>query len=191
MAPTCDVATAAVTSFICANCAHAGQVPDPSGRSRPTVPDFAWPFDVQEVLVPCTGRLQPEHVLKAFERGADLVLTVSCGKDECGYLQGSERWMRRADYLRAILDEIGLGGQRLLHFSLPSTSTETGQPGAARMAADLVPGPTDSRVAAIREAVMQVLDTLTPNPLCAGPIEEVAGQQPYQQFDMDEEANED
>jgi F420-non-reducing hydrogenase iron-sulfur subunit len=123
---------------------------------------------VHEVLVPCTGRLQPEHVLKAFESGADLVLTVSCEQGDCRYLQGSERWSRRADYVRATLDEIGLGGSRLLHFELRGTAG----------------------VAAIRDAVLHTLEGLTPNPLHAElPVE--AAEEAYQQVDTSEEANED
>ncbi len=130
------VGTAAVTAFICANCASPGQTPDPSdGRSYPAVPEFDWPVPVREVLVACTGRLQPEHVLKAFESGADLVLTVSCDKDECRYLQGSERWTRRAEYVQTILDEVGLGGRRLMVFHMPGTAAadtaaSTGRPEA-------------------------------------------------------------
>lgn len=44
---------------------------------------------MREVVVPCTGRLQPEHLLKPFEAGADLVavnapLLVALGCRVCG-----------------------------------------------------------------------------------------------------------
>jgi coenzyme F420-reducing hydrogenase delta subunit len=135
MPQTCDVGTVAVTAFICANCARSEQAPDSPDQEHPATPDLAdrpcptalafdWPFPVREVLVACTGRLQPEHVLKAFEAGADLVVTVSCDKDDCRYLQGSERWARRVDYVRTVLDEVGLGGRRLMLFYLPGGATE-------------------------------------------------------------------
>ena len=115
--------------------------------------------------MPCTGRLQPEHVLKAFESGADLVLTVSCEKDNCQYLQGSERWARRVDYVRTILDEVGLGGERLMLFHLPGTAAEDMALGAGRPAPVCTAETVDAQVAAIRDAVLQALDGLTPNPL--------------------------
>ena len=58
-----------ITAFICANCSRAGRVPSSTNRPAPSPPDFCWPLPVRELLVPCTGRLQPEHILKAFEVG--------------------------------------------------------------------------------------------------------------------------
>jgi F420-non-reducing hydrogenase iron-sulfur subunit len=66
-----------------------------------------------EIRVPCAGKLQPEHFLKAFERGADLVLVAICRDGECRYLEGSLRVRRRVDYVKSILDDIGLGGRRI------------------------------------------------------------------------------
>ncbi len=156
-------ASAAVTVFVCANCARPAQAPTSAGRTRPAIPDFGWPWPVREILVPCTGRLQPEHVLKAFESGADLVCAIACQEDNCHYLEGSKRCARRVDYLRSILREVGLSGERLMLFNLPGTAAEdmalaAGRP--ARACEDL-----DARLAAIRERVMQALEVLPPNPL--------------------------
>lgn len=176
MPQTYDVATAAVTAFICVNCARSGQKPDSGGRSCPSVPGFDWPVPVQEVLVPCTGRLQPEHVLKAFEHGADLVLTVSCEGDNCQYLQGSERWARRADYLKTVLDEVGLGGDRLMLFHLPGSATEDMALGAGQPARACPAEASGSQITEIRDTVLRALDHLTPNPLGRAPVAGPAGQ---------------
>lgn len=157
-----------VTAFICSNCSNPGRQPDPFGTAPAAPPLFQWPVPVREVLVPCTGRLQPENVLKAFESGSDLVLTVSCEQDDCRYLQGGQRWSRRADYVKAILDEIGLGGGRLLHFHLAGTA------GAG----------------AIRDAVLQALEGLAPNPLHLE-LPDDAAEEAYQQVETSEEENED
>lgn len=157
-----------VTAFICSNCSNPGRQPDPFGTAPAAPPLFEWPMPVREVLVPCTGRLQPEHVLKAFESGSDLVLTVSCKQDDCRYLQGSERWSRRADYVKSILDEIGLGSSRLMHFQLADTA----------------------RAGAIRDAVLQALEGLAPNPLHLD-LRDDAAEQDYQQVETSEEENED
>ena len=177
----------AVTAFICANCARPGRAPDSSGRPRPASPSFEWDFQLTEILVACTGRLQPEHVLKAFESGADLVFTVSCDEDNCQYLQGSERWSRRADYVRGILDEIGLGGARLLHFHLPGTAAEDMALGAGCTAAACPADEADARIAAIREEVVRTLAGLTPNPLRTEKIASVAEELLYQQTDTGDE----
>lgn len=182
-------AAMAVTAFICANCARSGQAPDSGGRSRPSVPSFDWPFPVREVLVPCTGRLQPEHVLKAFESGADVVCTVACQEDNCHYLEGSGRCARRVDYLRDILDEIGLGGERLMLFHLPGTAAEDMALGAGRPVPACAVEAGDAEFAAIRNGLLEALDGLTPNPLHTGPVAQAA-EEPYQ-LDASDDANED
>ena len=68
----------------------------------------------QTIRVPCSGKLQPEHLLKAFEAGADLVVVLTCSDGDCRYLEGRRRIERRIDYVRGLLDEIGLGAERLL-----------------------------------------------------------------------------
>jgi coenzyme F420-reducing hydrogenase delta subunit len=164
----------AITLFVCANCARPGEAPTSAGRPRPSVPNFAWPWPVREVVVPCTGRLQPEHVLKAFDSGASVVCAVACQEDNCHYLEGSPRCARRVDYLRSILDEIGLGADRLLLFHLPGTASEDmalamGRHATARSSEDL-----DARLADIRDRVVQALQDLPPNPLHEPPMDEAA-----------------
>jgi F420-non-reducing hydrogenase iron-sulfur subunit len=164
---SCTQAPVAVTAFVCANCARPGQAPNSAGRPRPTVADFRWPFPVREVLVPCTGRLQPEHVLKAFESGADVVCAVACQEDNCHYLEGSKRCARRVDYIRSILDAIGLGGERLMLFHLPGTAGEDMALASGRLAPADASNGLDARVAAIRDLVMQALEGLPSNPCAA------------------------
>lgn len=179
----------AVTAFICANCCRPGMAPDSGGRPRPAVPDFGWPFPIHQVLVACTGRLQPEHVLKAFEAGADLVVTVSCEEDNCQYLEGSSRWARRVDYVRGMLDEIGLGGERLLHFHLPGTAAQDMALGAGTPVTAGTEEDRQARIAAIRDSVLRSLRGLTPNPLT--PLAVAVAEETYQPADTSDEENED
>jgi hypothetical protein len=120
---------------------------------------------VREILVACTGRLQPEHVLKAFESGSDVVSMVACQEDNCHYLEGSKRCARRADYLRSILDAIGLGGRRLMLFHLPGTAAEDMALAAGRLAPACACEALDAQAAAIRDQVVEALAALPPNPL--------------------------
>jgi coenzyme F420-reducing hydrogenase delta subunit len=114
----------AVTLFVCANSYRSGRVPTSATRQPPDVLPVEWPFTVHEVRVPCTGKLQPEHLLKAFEAGADLVCVVACDEANCHYLEGSRRAKRRIAYVQGMLGELGLGGERLLLFHLPGSSRE-------------------------------------------------------------------
>lgn len=173
---------AAVTVFVCSNCARAGQAPTSAGRPRPSVPNFQWPFPVQEIVVSCTGRLQPEHVLKAFESGSSLVCAVACQEDNCHYLEGSKRCARRVDYLRSILEQIGLGSERLLLFHLPGTAVED----MALAAGRAVPaGSAEAQPAAIRERVIEALASLPPNPMHEVPVALT-----YQETDISDDDNE-
>jgi F420-non-reducing hydrogenase iron-sulfur subunit len=95
-------------SIVIFECAEAA--PANGARETATLPKQV----TRTIRVPCSGKLQPEHLLKAFETGADLVVVLTCGDGDCRYLEGRRRIERRLDYVRGILDEIGLGGARLL-----------------------------------------------------------------------------
>ncbi len=178
-----------VTVFMCANCARASKTAETAYRSRPDLPSFDWPFPVQEVLLPCTGRLQPEHVLKAFETGARLVCAIACREDNCHYLEGSTRCARRVEYVRGILDEVGLGAERLLLLHLPGSAAEDTALSAGRPMPACSPETAEAEVVAVREAVLAVLESLTPTPLDSDATE--AAMDPYQQVDTSYDNNED
>jgi len=106
---------------------------------------------IHDIPVPCSGRLQPEHFLKAFEAGADLVLVVTCRDGDCRYLEGRRRVQQRIDYVRGLLDEVGLGGERLVVLESPAGSdASTDAPPQSDM---------------IHEALAAALVGLAPNPL--------------------------
>jgi coenzyme F420-reducing hydrogenase delta subunit len=178
-----------ITVFVCANCARPWQAPTSAGRPRPAVPDFGWPWPVREILVPCTGRLQPEHVLKAFESGSDIVSMIACEEDNCHYLEGSKRCARRADYLRSILNAIGLGGERLMLFHLPGTAEEDMALAAGGPTPACASEARDSQAAAIRDQVIEALAALPPNPLQRDPAAG-HGEETCQEVDISYDDNE-
>lgn len=157
----------AVTVFVCANCTRPGEVPTSAGRSRPTVPDFNWPGFIKQIIIPCAGRLQPEHVLRAFEVGSSIVSVVACQEDNCHQAEGSRRCARRADYIRSLLNEIGLGEERLLLLHLPGSAKQdlaliAGRP-VSEPAGDLL----KDQIAGVRDQVLEALRLCPPNPLQA------------------------
>jgi coenzyme F420-reducing hydrogenase delta subunit len=155
-----------ITAFICANCAREAAVPTSGFRRRPSLPDFAWPCEAREVLVPCTGRVQPEHLLKALESGADLVCIVACQEDNCHYLEGSRRAQRRADHVGRLLDDIGLGGARLMMFHLPGSARQDMALGAGAEGGPAAAAQDElaRRLRAIRDEIVARLKTLPPSP---------------------------
>ncbi len=57
-------------------------------------------------------------ILKAFEKGADGVMVVGCLEGDCHYMSGNLRARARVKRVAAILDQVGLGGERVEMFNL-------------------------------------------------------------------------
>lgn len=116
-------------------------------------------------MVPCTGRLQPEHILKAFESGASLVCVIGCREDNCHFAEGSRRCIRRIDFIRQVLDQIGLGGDRLMFRPLSGTAAEDMALAAGSKPAQRDPAALDAEIAAIRDQVIDIVTHLSCSPL--------------------------
>ena len=160
---------APVALFICTNCAREGRDARATQRDLRAGLCLDWPFAVDEMVVPCSGKIQPEHLLKAFEAGADLVCVVGCEQDNCHCLEGSRRAAQRVHYVRELLDEAGLGGERLLMFYLPGTARED-MAAAFSVQSGTDPGEASrtrisSLLEGIRDEMIARLASLRPSPL--------------------------
>jgi NADPH-dependent glutamate synthase beta subunit-like oxidoreductase/coenzyme F420-reducing hydrogenase delta subunit len=80
--------------------------------------DVALPDNVRLVPVLCPGRLEPADILRAFEQGAERVFVSSCDGKYCRYGSGNGLTDRRLDYVRSILDGIGIGADKLVSFKI-------------------------------------------------------------------------
>lgn len=60
------------------------------------------------------------HILKAFESGIDGVCVVGCLEGDCHYLVGNIRARKRVEYTKQLLDECGIGGDRVVMYNLSS-----------------------------------------------------------------------
>ncbi len=56
-----------IIGFCCNWCSYAGA--DLAGVNR-----FNYPANIRVLRVPCSGRVNPQFILRAFQRGADAVL---------------------------------------------------------------------------------------------------------------------
>lgn len=179
-----------VVAFICENCARPGLVPSSGIRRRPTTPDFAWPFPVGEVVVPCAGRLQPEHFLKALEDGADAIGVICCEEGNCHHLEGNRRCSRRLDYVGGLLDQVGLGANRLVILHLPGSAAEDMalglDPAAKPLASPVLDATVKRKIAEVREQFIARLASIPRNPLCKGALPD---ESPYE-VDSEDESDE-
>jgi len=94
-----------VLVFCCNWCSYAGA--DLAGTSR-----LKYASNVRVVRVPCTGRVDPLYVVKAFERGADGVLVSGCHPGDCHYLEGNYKTIRRIAMVRRMLEQFGIEPER-------------------------------------------------------------------------------
>jgi F420-non-reducing hydrogenase iron-sulfur subunit len=95
-----------IIAFCCNYCAFSAAALAGSKRMQ-------YPVGVRIISVPCTGKLEMEHILEAFEKGVDGVLIVGCLEGGCHFVEGNLRARKRTDRIRELLDEIGLGSERL------------------------------------------------------------------------------
>ena len=65
------------------------------------------------VGLPCSGKIDVPYLIKAFETGADGVVIVTCKVQECTYLEGNLRAVKRAEAVDKLLEEIGYGSGRM------------------------------------------------------------------------------
>ena len=57
--------------------------------------------------------MDPEFVLRAFERGADGVLVAGCHPADCHYIGGNYRTRRRIALLKMLIQQFGYDPDRL------------------------------------------------------------------------------
>lgn len=95
-----------ITAFFCVYCGY--MAADTAGALQ-----IQYPANVKFIRLPCTGKTDIRYILEAFEQGADGVYQVACPIGNCHHVRGNERGLARIQRAKRILDEIGLGGDRL------------------------------------------------------------------------------
>lgn len=93
-----------------------------------------YPPEIKIILMPCTGRVDILHLLKAFEGGADAVFVAGCLEGECHYLMGNIRARKRVTKLKKDFTELGVEPERLEMFNLSSSDGPKFQAIAKEMA---------------------------------------------------------
>ncbi len=97
-----------IVAFLCNWCSYAGA--DAAGTSR-----LRQPENIRIIRVPCSGRVNPLFVLKAFNLGADGVLVSGCHPNDCHYSEGNFYARRRFEFLKEFLPFIGIDKDRFAY----------------------------------------------------------------------------
>ena len=95
-----------IIAFSCNWCSYTSA--DLAGINR-----YKYPSCVNIVRFMCSGRIETEFIMKAFEYGADGVIVTGCKLDECHYISCNFRAKERIETTQHILDMLGLGSGRL------------------------------------------------------------------------------
>lgn len=98
-----------VVAFVCNWCTYLGA--DLAGTNR-----LEYPANIRIIRLPCTGRIDFNLIIKAFEVGADAVLISGCHPGDCHYTAGNYHARRRWILFRELLNTLGIDTERI-HFS--------------------------------------------------------------------------
>ncbi|MDE7226252.1 MAG: hydrogenase iron-sulfur subunit, partial [Ruminococcus sp.] len=94
-----------IVAFCCNWCSYAGA--DLSGTNR-----LNYPANVKIIRVPCSCRVNPMFILRAFQKGADGVIICGCHPGDCHYTSGNYFTRRRITLLYSMLDFLGIERKR-------------------------------------------------------------------------------
>ena len=94
-----------IIAFCCNWCSYSGA--DLAGTNR-----LSYPAEVKIIRVPCSCRVNPLFILRAFQRGADGVILCGCHPGDCHYSTGNYHTRRRMTLLFSMLDYLGVENAR-------------------------------------------------------------------------------
>lgn len=100
-----------IVAFCCRECAYAAA--DASANARTPLPPT-----VRLVLVPCSGRVSPLHLLSALAEGADGCMVAGCLEGQCHYREGNFNAIDRVKFVQRLLESVGVEPQRVQMFTM-------------------------------------------------------------------------
>jgi F420-non-reducing hydrogenase iron-sulfur subunit len=103
-----------IIAFCCNYCSYAAA--DLAGSIRMT-----YPANIKIVLVPCSGRVDPLHLIRALEAGADGVIITGCLEGDCHFETGNFKAKKRTAYVCHLLEEMGIEPDRVQMFNIAAS----------------------------------------------------------------------
>jgi len=96
-----------ILALLCKWCSYTGA--DLAGTSR-----FSYPSNIRIVQVPCSGRIDPMMIFKAFVEGYEGVMVSGCHPGDCHYGTGNYHAKRKLAVARKLLELVGVDSKRML-----------------------------------------------------------------------------
>ena len=94
-----------IIAFCCHWCTYTGA--DLAGLNR-----MNYPANVRVLRIPCSGRMNPQYVIEALNKGCDGVLVCGCHPGDCHYVTGNYYARRRMMIFKRLLEYEGLESGR-------------------------------------------------------------------------------
>jgi len=95
-----------IVGFLCNWCSY--RAADLAGTAR-----IHYAPNMRPIRVMCSGRVDPQFVLKALKDGADGVMIAGCHPGECHYVEGNIKALRRFLLLKRMLTQLGVEEERV------------------------------------------------------------------------------
>ena len=103
-----------IIAFCCNYCSYAAA--DLAGSIRMT-----YPANIKIILVPCSGRVDPLHLVRALEEGVDGVFIAGCLEGDCHFETGNFKAKKRVAYVQQLLEEMGIEPDRVQMFNIAAS----------------------------------------------------------------------
>jgi F420-non-reducing hydrogenase iron-sulfur subunit len=95
-----------ILGIFCNWCSFAGA--DQAGTSR-----MQRPANLRIMRVMCSGRVEPEWILRALKAGTDGVLICGCHIGDCHYVEGNFKTVKRMPLLFKMIEQFGINPKRV------------------------------------------------------------------------------
>jgi F420-non-reducing hydrogenase iron-sulfur subunit len=95
-----------IVAFFCNWCTYTAS--DLAGTAR-----MKYAPNARVIRVMCSGRLDPQFILRALSSGADGVLVGGCHPNDCHYIEGNYKALRRITLLKRMLKDLGIEEERV------------------------------------------------------------------------------
>jgi len=102
-----------IVGFCCNYCGYASA--DLAGLRH-----LGYSPDVMIIRLPCSGRVDVLHILRAFRKGADAVFVAGCLEKNCNFEYGNIEAKKRVEHARRIMSDLGIEPERLEMFNVAS-----------------------------------------------------------------------
>ena len=94
-----------ILAFCCNWCTYTGA--DLAGLNR-----MKYPANVRVVRLPCSSRVNPQFILRAFQKGCDGVMVCGCHPGDCHYATGNYFTRRRFMLMKRLMECNGIDPRR-------------------------------------------------------------------------------